>query len=138
MKAEESKLWCEKGIGPEVGLFAKGTGRDMWAGGARDYGKGGGGDRKRYTGDCFYCKRSGHCRRDCRRRIADEGRGKKGLAGVDIAAQASGEKMWMTADGDGTSYPIGCRTCLVYRQRLLQPRDWKQGLFHIVCEIRTR
>ena len=97
MKVEESKLRREKGIGPEVALFAKGTGRDKRAGGARDYGKGGGGDRKGFTGECFYCKRSGHCRCDCRTRIADEGRGKKGPAGVDIAAQANGDKMWMTA-----------------------------------------
>ena len=96
-KGEEAKLRQKKGLGPDVALFAKATGRDKRAGGARDYGKGSGGDRKGFTGECFYCKRMGHRRRNCRTRIANEAKGKKGAGGVDIAAQVSVEKMWMTA-----------------------------------------
>ena len=97
MKVEKSKLRCEKEIGPEVALFAKGSGREKRSGGARDQGKGGGGDRKAFTGECIYCKKPGHRRRDCRTRIADEAKGKNGAGVVDIAAEASEEKMWMTA-----------------------------------------
>ena len=104
MKGEEAKLRREKGLDPEVALFAKGASRDKKPGGGRDYGKGGsgGGDRKRFSGECFYCKKLGHWRRDCRMRIADEAKGKKGPGGVDIAVQASGEKMWMTASVPST------------------------------------
>lgn len=102
MKGEEAKLRGEKGLGPDVALFAKGFTRDKRAGGARDYGKGGGsggGERKRYSGEYFYSKWTGHCHRDCRTRIADEVNGRKGPAGVDTVAQAvvPGEKMWITA-----------------------------------------
>ena len=101
MKAEESKLRREKGIGPDVALFAKGnrdkktggSGGDTWKRGSAGSNAG----NKGFSGECFYCKKTGHRRRDCRTRIADEGKGKKGAGGVDIAAQASGEKMWMTA-----------------------------------------
>ena len=102
MKGEEAKLCREKGLGPDVALFTKGTVRDKRAGGARDYGKGGGGDGKGFSGECFYCKRTGHRRRDCRSRIDIEGKGKKGSGGVDIVAQASGEKMWMTSSARPT------------------------------------
>ena len=37
MKGEEAKLRREKGLGPDVALFAKATGRYKRAGGARDY-----------------------------------------------------------------------------------------------------
>ena len=102
MKGEEAKLRREKGLGPDVALFAKGAGRDKRVGGARDYSKGsgsGGVERKGFSGECFYCKKPAHRRRECRTCIADEGRGKKGPGGVDTAVQATTpmEKMWMTA-----------------------------------------
>ena len=111
MKGEEAKLRREKGLGPDVALFAKGTGRDRKAGGAGGNTWKRGGDRnstgtgsggqgsKGFTGECFYCKKQGHRRRECRTRIADEAKGKKGFGGVDTAAQATAptEKMWMTA-----------------------------------------
>ena len=111
MKGEEAKLHREKGLGPDVALFAKGMGRDRKAGGVggntwkrggnrSSMGTGSGGqESKGFTRECFYCKKQGHCRWECRTHIADEAKGKKGFGGVDTAAQATAptEKMWMTA-----------------------------------------
>ena len=100
MKGEEAKLRRENGLGLDVRLFTKGTGRDRKAGGAggntRKRGGGrsstgtGSGDPENqgFTGECFYCKKQGHDRRECRTRITDKARGKRGPKGVDMAAQA--------------------------------------------------
>lgn len=78
MKAHESGLKREKGIGPDMALFTKGSrnqraerrDNDQRSGQGTQGTNGSGSNRPPI--ECYYCKRVGHRYRECQQRIADE------------------------------------------------------------------
>ncbi|GMF32577.1 unnamed protein product [Phytophthora lilii] len=83
----------------------------------KEYGK------RRFNGNCFYCKKTGHKESECRKKKTDEGRGQVAEEASDFAFTATSaiEKTEWLVDSCGSSHMTSVREKFVSMKELKTP-----------------